>query len=96
VRESRLRAAARAEAHQEAVRRDRQGLRVHRDHLGRQARRDLRVRPDLEVQRDPPVRRVRRRDHLVRRACPAGVVARAACRAEAESPVAAHSGVEEL
>jgi hypothetical protein len=79
-----------------AVHRD---LRVHpgpRVHLGHQARRDLRVHPDLEVQRAPPVRRVRRWDHLVHRACPVGVVDRAACRAAAAIPVAAHSGVEEL
>jgi len=73
---------------------DHQARRVHLDHLGR---RDLRVHPDLAVQRAPPVRRGRRRDHPVRQACrPVGVVALAGGHAVAEIPVAAHSGVEEL
>lgn len=76
-----------------AVHRDHQALRVHQDHLGR---RDPRVHQDLAVQQAPPVRRARRRDHPVRRACPAGVVALVGGHAVAEIPVAAHSGVEEL
>jgi hypothetical protein len=78
---SRRRAAARAEARQEAV------------HQGLQAHQDPRARPDPAGRLDRPDHR---RDRLDRRACPVGAVAQVACRAAAVIPVAAHSGVEEL